>query len=226
MPYPAQINPERILEKAREIVEAEGANNLSLQGLARALGVKAPSLYRYFPSKTDLLRELNLQTVRQLIEAMHQVADNGVAAEYRGAADDGGAARDGEAAKDGGAGKGGLDARRQMLVMAHTWRDFARAYPAAYALAFADPDPELRPDERLMEALAIPLQQIMAGISGEKDSLAALRGLWALLHGFVLLEQSGQFRRGGDLGAAFHQSVEAYLNGWLGESQRPERGTI
>ena len=184
MPYPAKISSESILEKAAEMVEAEGADQFSMQRLAAALGVKAPSLYRYFPSKTDLLRALNLQTVQQMIAGLHAAAANGG------------------------------DARRQLLAMSRAWRAFAHANPLAYALAFADPNPELRPDEQLLEALAIPIQQVMAGISGEERSLAALRGLWALLHGFTLLELSGQFRRGGDLEDAFFQSVEAYLKGW------------
>ncbi len=184
MPYPAQINPDRILEKTRDIVEAKGADQLSLNELAGALGVKAPSLYRYFSSKTDLLRALNLQTIQQLTASMREATS-----------------------KDG-------DARMQLLSLARAWRAFSRAYPMSYALAFTQANPELRPDDQLLEAMAIPIQQVMADISGEEQSLSALRGLWALLHGFLLLELSGQFRRGGSLEAAFIQSVEAYLNGW------------
>jgi AcrR family transcriptional regulator len=187
MPYPSQTNPDRILEKAREIVENEGAGQLSLHELSSALGVKAPSLYRYFPSKTDLLRALNLQTVRQMIASMHAAASE----------------------------KG--DSRRQLLAMSHAWRAFAHANPMAYTLAFTNSNPVLRPDDKLLEALAIPIQQVMVKISGEEHSLAALRGLWALLHGFMVLELSGQFRRGGDLDAAFVRSVIAYLKGWSQE---------
>jgi AcrR family transcriptional regulator len=184
MPYPARINPESILAKTREMVDAKGADQLSLNALASALGVKAPSLYRYFASKTDLLRALNLQTIQQLIDSMHV------------------AALDGD------------DPRTQLIAMSRAWRAFAHANPKAYTMAFAHPNPELRPDARLVEVLAIPIQKVITNITGEKRSLAALRGLWALLHGFVLLELSAQFRRGGDLGTAFELSVEAYLNGW------------
>ncbi len=41
-----------------------------------------------------------------------------------------------------------------------------------------------------------------------------LRGAWALIHGFIMFELSGQFRRGGDLESAFIESVQAYLDGW------------
>lgn len=188
MPYPTQINSERIVEKAREMVEGEGAEQVSLHKLAAALGVKAPSLYRYFASKNDLLRALNLQTARQMVTAMEQAATTGG------------------------------DARVQLLAMAKACRDFGHAYPMTYSLVFTNANPELRPDDELLEALAIPIQQVMAEISGEAHSLAALRGIWALIHGFILFELNGQLRRGGDLEAAFVQSVEAYLNGWRQET--------
>lgn len=183
MPYPAQISRDSIVEKARDMVEAEGADRLSLHKLAAALGVKAPSLYRYFAGKTDLLRAVNLQTVQRMVEAMKQASGTG-------------------------------DAHARLLAMAHACRDFGHRYPMTYRLAFTHTNPALRPDDSLAEALALPLQQVMAEISGEEHSLAALRGAWALIHGFIMFELNGQFRRGGDLEAAFTQSVEAYLAGW------------
>ena len=194
MPYPAQINAELILEEARVLVEAGGAGQLSLHKLATALGVKAPSLYRYFANKTDLLRALNLETARQITGAIREAA-----------------------AVEG-------DVRAQLLAMAREWRAFVRAYPQTYTLAFNNANPELRPDERVLEALAIPIQQVMAKLSGEEQSLAALRGLWALIHGFTLLELSGQFRRGGDLDAAYEESIEAYLEGWGFRDRRVVNG--
>ncbi len=184
MPYPNQIDPESVVEQAGEMVEAEGVDRFSLHRLAARLGVKAPSLYRYFASKTDLLRALNLRTARQMIMAMEKSSSTG------------------------------NDARAKLLAMARACRDFGQAYPMTYQLAFTNASPELRPQDELLEALAIPIQQIMADISGERDLSAALRGLWALIHGFILFELNGQLRRGGDLEAAFVQSVEAYLNGW------------
>ena len=199
MPYPAQIDSQQVIDKAREMIEAEGAENLSLHRLAAAFGVKAPSLYRLFASKTDLLRAVNLGTAQAFSRAMLASADNV-----------------------------GDDPRARVLVMAHAARNFAHTNPMSYALAYASTAPELRPDEAALVEIAVPLQVIMAEISGEADSLAALRGVWALIHGFVLLELNGQFQRGGDLSAAFTQAVEAYIEGWsrnregLASRQAPE----
>lgn len=60
---------------------------------------------------------------------------------------------------------------------------------------------------------ALPLQRAVEDWAGERNSLAALRGLWALLHGFVALELTGKFQRGGDLSADFDHSIRAYVRG-------------
>ena len=60
---------------------------------------------------------------------------------------------------------------------------------------------------------AIALQQIIERIVRPQSSLSALRGLLAIVHGFVTLELNGHFQRGGDLCEAFETSVLAYLRG-------------
>jgi AcrR family transcriptional regulator len=185
MPYPSQINEERILTTVRQRIEAEGMEALSLHQLAAELGVKAPSLYRYFASKAALLRALNTQTNRELVAAL--------SASIAHAPD---------------------DPRQRMLAVAQAYRAFAHAYPVTYGLAFTNTIPELRPDPQEQLELVLPLQDLMAQIVGADQSLAALRGMWALLHGFTMLELTGQFRRGGDLDAAFAAAIQAYLAGW------------
>lgn len=184
MPYPTQITLHSVLNHARAMIEREGVEALSLNVLAAELGVKTPSLYRYVDGRAGLLRALNLQTVEQMVEAM-------------------------------GAGEPSSPNPLERLVqmMGH-YRAYALANPLCYTLAFASTAPELRPDPVALEALAIPLQQVMAQISGAGESLAALRGAWALVHGYVLLEIHGQFQRGGDLAATFEQVVRGYLAGW------------
>ena len=44
----------RILDTARTIMRTEGVAALSMQELARRLGMRAPSLYHYFSSKMDI----------------------------------------------------------------------------------------------------------------------------------------------------------------------------
>lgn len=185
MPYPTQVTYDSVVEKARAMIEAEGVEHLSLHKLAAALGVKAPSLYRYFDSKSALLRAVNTVTSQQLVEALRAAAAVAPA-----------------------------EPAARWLAIAQAYWMFAHQYPATYGLAFTNTLTELRPDENASETLALPLQALMAQVVGESESLPALRGAWALIHGFVMLELSGQFRRGGDLDAAFEKSVQAYIAGW------------
>jgi AcrR family transcriptional regulator len=184
MPYPTQITLESVLNHARMMIEREGVEALSLNVLAAELGVKTPSLYRYVDGRAGLLRALNLQTVQHMVEAMEA----------------------GDTPPD--------DPLERLVQMMGRYRAYALANPLCYTLAFASTAPELRPEPAALEALAIPLQQVIAQITGAAESLTALRGAWALVHGYVLLEIHGQFQRGGDLEATFEQVVRSYLAGW------------
>ena len=54
MAYPKLLSSVEILKTAVHLVEHGDADGLSLRAVASALGVKAPSLYRYFPHKEEL----------------------------------------------------------------------------------------------------------------------------------------------------------------------------
>lgn len=184
MPYPVQITYDSILETARTMIEQSGAEELSLHKLAAALGVKAPSLYRYFNSKTALLQAINTVTVQELSAALQEAAD-----------------------------RTGGSAEERLLAIAHAFRAYAHAHPAAYLLMYGTNDPNIRPDDALLPALALPLQAVFAEAAGEANGLHAMAGGWALLHGFVMLELNAQFRRLDDADTAFEASVRAYLAG-------------
>ncbi len=70
-----------IKEEARRQLAAEGAAKLSLRAVARELGMVSSALYRYFPSRDDLLTALIIDAYDSLgesAEAAHaQVAGAG-----------------------------------------------------------------------------------------------------------------------------------------------------
>src|SRR3954470_4158870 len=49
------LSTDRIVEKARALVDAEGLAALSTRRLAAELGVQGPSLYNHFATKDDIL---------------------------------------------------------------------------------------------------------------------------------------------------------------------------
>ena len=185
MPYPSQITAERIVEVAHEMIERDGVEKLSLSKLADKLGVRAPSLYRYFRNKESLLQAVNLLTLQQLFADIDvALADNTDGAEER------------------------------LFSVAQTLRRFAHAHPHTYSSAMTAQVSVTRSDENLLVQMILPIQAIVAEVSGPEHSLSALRGLFALAHGFSMLELHNQLQRGGDLDAAFADSVAGYLRGW------------
>lgn len=107
-----------ITELAREQLATVGAAGLSLRAIARELGMASSALYRYFPSRDDLLTRLIIEGYDAL----------GAAAE---AADDPAAAP-----------------ADRWLAVCRSVRAWARAHPAEYALLYGSPVPgyEAPPD--------------------------------------------------------------------------------
>ncbi|ABX06830.1 MAG TPA: TetR/AcrR family transcriptional regulator [Herpetosiphon sp.] len=184
MAYPAQTDYPTIIRTAQRLIERDGVEQLALASLANELGIKAPSLYRYVANKNALLKGVVTVTIQQLFAAYDQVLATSP-----------------------------NDAQSQLVAISHGHRQFAHAQPKNYALALTAASPEQRADPALLVEMVLPIQAIMAQISGQEHSLAALRGLLGLIHGFVLLELNQQLQRGGDLSSAFDLAVRSYLAG-------------
>ncbi len=69
MAYPKLLSSADILKTAIRLVEQGNADGLSLRAVASALGVKAPSLYRYFPHK----EALEVAVAEEVLGAMRAV---------------------------------------------------------------------------------------------------------------------------------------------------------
>ncbi len=185
--------------EAREQLAKEGAAKLSLRAVARELGMASSALYRYFPSRDDLLTAL-------IIDAYDSV---GAAAE---------AARDGAAADAGHA--------RRWTVVCEAVRAWALAHPHEYALIYGSPVPGYTAPQDTVRAAA-RVGMVLIGIVRDAyqgpglakavlpaelrpearrmgDDLApdlppetapALVAAWAQLFGLVGFEVFGQFNR-------------------------------
>jgi AcrR family transcriptional regulator len=119
-----------ITEQARRQLAETGAQGLSLRAVARELGMVSSALYRYFPSRDDLLTALIIDAYNALGEA----AEGAVAA---GA---------------------GLSARVRWLAACHAVRDWALAHPHEYALIYGSPVPGYRaPQATIVPAGRVPM---------------------------------------------------------------------
>jgi len=138
-----------IKDVARRHLADEGSAALSLRAVARELGMVSSAVYRYFPSRDDLLTAL-------IIDAYDAV---GAAAEAAEAA-----VRRTELTK-------------RWLATARAVRDWALANPQEYALIFGSPVPGYRaPADTIDPAARIPLlllrildDALEAGFGPESD---------------------------------------------------------
>ena len=119
-----------IKEAARRQLAETGAPQLSLRAVARELGLVSSALYRYFPSRDDLLTAL-------IIDAYDSL---------------------GEAAEAAAAANGTAGPRSGWRAVCHAVRDWARANPHEYALIYGSPVPGYQaPRDTVGPAARVPL---------------------------------------------------------------------
>ncbi len=128
-----------ILDAARRQLGETGAAGLSLRAVAREVGLVSSALYRYFPSRDDLLTAL-------LVSAYESLAAAATAAAAR--------SRDAEPGE-------------QWLVLTRSVRRWAQRHRYEWALLFGSPVPGYRaPPDTIDPATAVPLAMvaILAGV--------------------------------------------------------------
>jgi AcrR family transcriptional regulator len=117
-----------IKAEARRQLAAEGAQRLSLRAVARELGMASSALYRYFPSRDDLLTAL-------IIDAYDAI---------------------GESAERSGAAVPVSDIRGRWRACCHAVRGWALAHPHEYALIYGSPVPGYQaPQETVASATRV-----------------------------------------------------------------------
>ena len=152
-----------LLGEGLRLVEAAGAEALSLREVARASGVSATAVYRHFPDKRALMTALALEGVRRLGEAQAAAAAQ---------ATSGGAAA--------------------FTATGLAYIQFALANPGLFRLTFTYPgiaigDPVSDAAASLLHHHALDLARGDARLA----RVIALRA-WALVHGLALLILDGR----------------------------------
>ncbi|MCX4822708.1 TetR/AcrR family transcriptional regulator [Streptomyces sp. NBC_01142] len=68
MPDPTRA--QQIIAAARELLEQEGPDALTMRRLAERVGIKAPSLYKHFPDKSSVETALMAESLHETAEAL------------------------------------------------------------------------------------------------------------------------------------------------------------
>ncbi|MGW1989834.1 TetR/AcrR family transcriptional regulator [Embleya sp. NPDC001921] len=201
---PLSARAREIVVAARELLEAEGPDAVSMRRIADRIGIKAPSLYKHFPDKSAVENALIAQGMTELAEALEavEVAD-GVGDGVVGGVEAGGGSGSPGAASAGGV----ADVVRgegRIAALAGAYRAYALAHPDLYRLMSGRPLDRGALPAGLEARAAAPL---VRAVGGDAD---AARAVWGFAHGMVVLELAGRFPPGADLSGAWAKGCDAF----------------
>ncbi|MDX2390340.1 MULTISPECIES: TetR/AcrR family transcriptional regulator [unclassified Streptomyces] len=202
--------------EARRGLAAEGAAKLSLRAVARELGMVSSALYRYFPSRDELLTALIIDAYDSLGAAAEEADRASLAA--------------------------GAPPRTRWIAVCGAVRGWALAHPHEWALVYGSPVPgysapqdTVGPASRVANTLigilrsayaghGLALPPLPAALRPEADRMtaefadglppevtAALVAAWAQLVGLVSCELFGQYERVVEDRAAFYAHAAGQL---------------
>lgn len=178
-----------VIETAATMADEMGeVQSVTLAAIARKLNVRSASLYNHVDGIDDLRKGMALHAVRELVHYLQSAT-------------------------------AGQVGREALLNTAITYRRFARDHPGIYALTIRAPDAEEAELMTLAQMLLQSLLLLMAslGLEGE-DAIHAVRGLRALLHGFVSLEVAEGFKMPLSRDESFRRVVASFLDGLQADS--------
>ncbi|MEV5895287.1 TetR/AcrR family transcriptional regulator [Nonomuraea fuscirosea] len=135
-----------ITDIARRRLATEGAGGLSLRAVAREMGMVSSAIYRYFPSRDDLLTTLIIDGYNALGEAVEQAEAAAPRADHLG----------------------------RWLAACHGVRDWAVAHPHEYALIYGSPVPGYQAPQDTIPARVRDLT-VLAGIVRDAWQAGAVR---------------------------------------------------
>jgi AcrR family transcriptional regulator len=182
MPAVAKVSDEQIVAAARRLVDRDGASTLSMQAVADAVGVRAPSLYKRFADRAALLGAVQRQLFAELRDRLEVAAARpGPDSALRAMADG-----------------------YRAFARAHP-----RLYELMFAPDLPHRDPA---GDAARAAAAQPILSRLQDWVGPARALPTARVLTAFVHGFVSMELAGAFRLGGDVDEAFAHGLTLLLS--------------
>jgi AcrR family transcriptional regulator len=144
---------DEIVAAARQILESEGPEHLTMRALAERLEIRAPSLYKHVADKDELEALLIAESLRGMGEALHSAVDRLPA---RGSK------------------------KRALAALARAYRDWGLGHPHLYRLATEGELPRDRLPEGLETWTAEPLVRVMGDPDGARAAWAFAHGMTIL----------------------------------------------
>jgi AcrR family transcriptional regulator len=190
------VTLEQILSVSAGLADADGLEGVTLAAVARALGIRSPSLYSHIDGLGHLLRLLALSGA----EAMES--------EFRLAAGE----------------RKGTEALRAIADRYRDFaRRHPGRYAAVQRAVRPEEDAELYAALAGVVSPVLKALEEAGAAPGERIHLA--RALRSALHGFVELERVGGFGMPDAVDASFHRLVELILSGLRSQAGRETTGS-
>lgn len=182
----AGLDRPSVIRAAARLVNAEGAEALTINRLSRELGVQPPSLYNHIEGLAGLWRELALLSTTTLGDRITKASIG----------------------KSGPAGILALAHAYRGYI-----QEFPGLYHASLRASgnLEPPDPRLQAAEDRVVQVALAMIESF-GLSGEA-AVHAVRALRSVVHGFATLEAAGGFGLPLSLDESFDRLVEMFIHG-------------
>jgi AcrR family transcriptional regulator len=182
----------KLLDRAGELISADGPRALSLRKLAADAGTSTTAVYSLFGSKPDLVNALYVEGFRRFGERLTAVERTGDAVE--------------DLVRLGVAYRASAQADPHLYAIM-----FTRSVPGF------EPNDEA---DRFARATLRPLEEIAAdgvasGQFADVPPSVITIGAWGVVHGLVSLELSGNLPDGFSVSGAYEQALRANASGWL-----------
>jgi TetR/AcrR family transcriptional regulator len=183
-------NRSKILERALELFSSRGYDAVGVQEVADAAGLKKPTLYHYFGSKSGLLKTLLDVHFDELFQSLEKAAD------YQG------------------------DVKNTLTAVCFTYFDFAQKHPAFYrmqlAMWFSPPESDSfkavaavnERQQQLFEALFLKAAKDHGNMRGRHQAYSAT--LLGMINTYIALGLNGYASLDSDL---VYKAVHQFMHG-------------
>lgn len=177
------LTPQHVIDAAIACLDREGESALGVNRVARELGIKPPAIYKHLDGNTGLRRAVAVQIWSNYLVDCHQQT-------------------------------AGLTATRSLfLIGARATRNFAKAYPARYAVMTGY---QLRPTDpvegEIVRQFLSLFQNVFQLAQLSQDALVdTMRMVNAAIYGFIIREQSELMTLDRDPDASYEVMLDALI---------------
>ncbi|MFC7788938.1 TetR/AcrR family transcriptional regulator [Microbacterium sp. MAHUQ-60] len=149
MPAPLRVSPEELVAAIRRIAEQDGIDAVTMSAVAKAVGMRTPSLYKRAGHRHDLLRLAADDAARELVDGLVDVSSPD------------------------------RDPAKTLEELARALRAFAATAPRVSALLFAAPSEQAAPSPTASEPLLrILMTAVSAAVPGDPLPAARTLTAW------------------------------------------------